>query len=559
MNNNEYLRSLELFLKKIDSIKDTASGEMSEVVEDFCDTMRIGMVDVRFLEKQNPLTKDRKNEIVFYDMGYADPDDFVEFVGVTPDRNSAIYRAYIISGATTWTPDEREKISLFLRLLFVYNGRTRLGYVVDRLIFYDMDLEICNLKHFMRHTGKLCAQRKAAGFAAVYFNLKRFALINQQIGRERGTLVMRAFTHNLADMFDEEELVGRIGGDNFIVLTRKQNLDRVINALRGTPIVYDPQTGAKILVSAKAGVYPIPPGPTTPNEIMDRASLAIAAAKSGALDDIVFFDDSLMKRKEHDMEIASRFPRALAMEEIKVYYQPKVALGGCVMVGAEALSRWLRDGSIVPPGDFIPLLEKNLDICRLDLYVLEHVCMDLRRWLDEGRRVVPVSVNFSRRHLGDPELISHILTPIDKHHIPHDLIEIELTETTTDVELKELRKILTALRNAGISTSVDDFGSGYSSMTLIKDLPWDVLKIDRGLLPASLSDNTGSKKSMFRHVVEMAQEIGMECISEGVETKEHIEVLRDAGCPLAQGFYFDRPLPVEDFENRLDNYIYDRS
>ncbi|MBQ9899366.1 MAG: EAL domain-containing protein [Ruminococcus sp.] len=558
MNNNEYLRSLELFLKKIDKVKDTANGNMSEVVDDFCDTMRIGMVDVRFLEKHNPLTKDRKNEIVFYDMGYADPDDFVEFVGVTPDRNSAIYRAHIISGATTWTPDEREKISLFLRLLFVYNGRTRLGYVVERLLYYDMDLEICNLKHFMRHTGRICAQRRAAEFASIYLNLKRFTLINQQIGRDRGTLVMKTFAHRIMELFGEDELIGRIGGDNFIILTLKKNLDRIVDMLRGTPVVYDHGTGAKILVSAKAGVYPIEPGPCTPEIIMDKTIVALNIAKSGTADDIVFYNEELLRRRDHQMAVAARFPRALAMEEFRVYYQPKVALGGCVMIGAEALSRWLTDDGIVPPGDFIPILEKNLDICRLDLYVLEHVCRDLRRWLDEGRRVVPVSVNLSRRHLGDPELISHILTPIDKHHIPHELIEIELTETTTDVELKELRDLLFALKNAGIAASVDDFGAGYSSMTLIKDLPWDVLKIDRGILPASISDSTGSKKSMFRHVVEMAQEMGMECISEGVETAEQIEVLREAGCPTAQGFYFDKPLPVEEFEYRLENYIYDR-
>ena len=160
-------------------------------------------------------------------------------------------------------------------------------------------------------------------------------------------------------------------------------------------------------------------------------------------------------------------------------------------------------------------------------------------------------------HLGDEKLLEKVIGIIDRNGVPHDLIEIELTETTTDVNFDELRGIVSGLHENGISASVDDFGIGYSSLTLIKDLPWDVLKIDRSFLPDG-SDHDGQRQIMLKHVVSMAQGLGLECIVEGVESKEQIELLKGIHCYLAQGFYFDKPLPKEQFEKRLlENYTID--
>ena len=245
-------------------------------------------------------------------------------------------------------------------------------------------------------------------------------------------------------------------------------------------------------------------------------------------------------------------------EEFLVYYQPKVSLDGRNIAGAEALSRWYHNGRLISPADFIPVLEQGRDICKLDFYVLDKVCRDIRRWLDTGRNVVRISVNLSRRHLSDMDLLDRIVKIIDKHNVPHELIEIELTETTTDVEFKDLKRTISGLQQTGISTSVDDFGIGYSSLNLIKELPWNVLKLDKSLLPDKNNNNDEQKGIMFKYIVAMAQEMGLECIAEGVETKEHVDLLTSNSCKLAQGYYFDKPLPVEEFETRLDaNYIYD--
>lgn len=267
----------------------------------------------------------------------------------------------------------------------------------------------------------------------------------------------------------------------------------------------------------------------------------------------VFFDENLKKNRNEVKLVESAFSDAIENEEFQVYYQPKVYLKDYTLRGAEALCRWFKDGKMIPPDKFIPALEQSKSICVLDFYMLEHVCCDIRRWLDEGRPVVKVSVNLSRRHLGDMDLLDNIISRIDKYNVPHKYIEIELTETTTDVKFSDLRKIVFGLREAGISTSIDDFGMGYSSLNLIKELPWSVLKIDKSFLPDE-NDTDSQKYVMLKHIIALAQDIGLECIVEGVASSEHVRLLKENNCFLAQGFYFDRPMSVEGFEKRLDEF-----
>ena len=165
-------------------------------------------------------------------------------------------------------------------------------------------------------------------------------------------------------------------------------------------------------------------------------------------------------------------------------------------------------------------------------------------------------MNLSRRNLIDLDLLDHILSVVDKHHVPHHFIEIELTETTTDVEFKDLKRIVTGLQEAGIFTSVDDFGIGYSSLNLIREIPWNILKVDKDFLPYSEQAVQNRQNIMFRHVVNMAKEIGLTCVAEGVETGDQVNILRKSGCDIAQGFYYDKPLPVREFEKRLEMSIY---
>lgn len=250
-----------------------------------------------------------------------------------------------------------------------------------------------------------------------------------------------------------------------------------------------------------------------------------------------------------ELNFSTQFESALKNEEFRVFYQPKVSLHNYRIVGAEALCRWFHNGVVIPPDSFIPVLEQGDDICRLDFYMLDHACRDIRHWLDEGRKCVKVSVNLSRKHKVDKKLIYDIVEIIDGHRVPHDLIEIELVESTSEMTFPQLKEIVLGLKKYGIGTSVDDFGTGYSSLNLIRDLPWEVLKIDKRFLPV----NTKDKKQliMMKHLIAMAQDLGLDCIAEGVETIEQVKLLKEYNCYMAQGNFFDKPLPAKEFETKL--------
>ena len=279
---------------------------------------------------------------------------------------------------------------------------------------------------------------------------------------------------------------------------------------------------------------------------------SLRIARNSAQGNIIFFSDIILTDKEKSKRIQKIFPEALKNNEFHVFYQPKVNTNTGEICGAEALCRWFHEGKIVPPMEFIPILEETNEICKLDYHMLDIVCSHIRKWLDEGKRAVRVSVNLSRRHIVNPNLLDNLIEIIDRHNVPHEYIEIELTETTTDVEFKDLKRIVEGLQKQNICTSVDDFGMGYSSLNLIRVVPWNVLKVDRIFLPMDGESKDSARSVMFKYVVAMAKELGLECIVEGVETAAQLQLLKDNDCDFAQGYLFDKPLPLDEFEKRLD-------
>jgi EAL domain-containing protein (putative c-di-GMP-specific phosphodiesterase class I) len=331
-------------------------------------------------------------------------------------------------------------------------------------------------------------------------------------------------------------------------------LGNVLTYLTEATVLYDRNDGKCINIASTVGVYTISATERipAPGEIFEKIITAFSAAQSGGKDRVVFYNKSLVVNKEKSMRVQQMFPDALKNEEFKVFYQPKVNIETGELVGAEALCRWFHDGAIIPPIEFIPMLEETNDICQLDFYMLDHVCRDINRWISEGRKSIRVSVNLSRKHMMNVNLLQTLLKIIDRHNIPHSCIEIELTETTTDVEFNDLKRVVRGLQKVGIYTSVDDFGIGYSSLNLIRELPWNVIKVDRSFLPVENEEKEEINSIMFKYVVAMAKELGIEVIVEGVETEYQLNILKNNNCDLAQGYFFDRPLPVNEFESKMD-------
>ena len=249
-------------------------------------------------------------------------------------------------------------------------------------------------------------------------------------------------------------------------------------------------------------------------------------------------------------EISSVFPDTLIREEFAVYYQPKVGLSDNSLCGCEALTRRIRNGKIISPADFIPVLEREGTICRLDFYVLDKVCADIKRWLDMGLVPVRVSTNFSKLHLHNEDFADRIIGIINKHGIDPSLIEVELTESSGYEDYEALAEFVRKMKSYGVSTSIDDFGTGYSSLNLLKDLDVDIIKLDKSFLD-NLGDEKKSDEVVIRHIVNMVNELDMKVVAEGVETNVQADLLENFSCSMSQGYLFDKPLPCSEFEKRL--------
>ena len=521
-----------------------------------CKELGISKVSIVYYESLKHEARERGRSINCYDNGNSG-EIVLEDRYVTDTMAVVICKMYRDKDSEPWDEENRDKAELLKKMLFIFLDRLRLRDIAERYTYYDDD-GYYNLRFFIRYMNRVAMDNNLHGKAVIHFNLRHFAAINQQVGRATGTYIMRCFIEQLIDMLSGGGIICRVGGDNFIGMIAASDLDKALEHLSGARIAYNPESQIKIAVSASVGVLVIPDDfeYNDESDIMDKIISASQAARSSSKTNIVFFDDNMVASKEKIVRIQRLFPLALENEEFLVYYQPKVAIGGGSLAGAEALCRWEHNGEIIPPSDFIPMLEQGMEICKLDFYMLDHVCRDIRRWLDEGRDMVRISVNLSRKHMMDLDLLERIIEIIDRHNVPHKYLEIELTETTTDVEFRDLKRVVRGLQDAGIYTSVDDFGIGYSSLKLIKEIPWNVLKVDRSFLPED-TDDSGSRRSvMFKYVVAMAQELGLECIAEGVETKSQVDILKENSCDMAQGFFFDRPLPVDEFEKRLDEHKY---
>ncbi len=559
MNNTDYQHQFySLFSEFIYNMEtlppDIVHPDTTAIVSDLCKFLRISRLYAAL--EVNPDLCDGRHEvkdIVYYSDGGFD----INLSYSITKKNPGGTANYIVSqkpGDIPWNEDEIKNINLFLTTLFIFNGRARSMELCGYLMYHDSELGVYNIQFLIKTIGMLLAQRKASEYVCCRFNLRKFSLVNRILGRKSGTVVMRNYVHILSDTLGENSYICRLGGDNFLMLFPKEKLSDTVDYLDGTQTPTNNPESPFIKVSARAGYFVITDECHTPTDIIDRSIIALNTLNNAPGLLHVIYDEKVKKMEYNLRLIEDNFHSAIENEEFLVYYQPKVELRHYSLCGAEALCRWKHNGELIQPGAFIPFLEQSSSICTLDMYMLEHVCRDIRRWIDNGMDVVRISVNLSRVNLANQKIAEQIIGIIEKYDVPFKYIEIELTETTSEIDLHELKKVVGKLHKAGICTSIDDFGSGYSSINLIRDLPWDTMKIDRSFLP--VNDEYNKKKEIvLKHTIALAQEIGVECMVEGVETTEHVAFLKENNCYHAQGFCFDYPLTVEEFEDRLRTRI----
>lgn len=448
-----------------------------------------------------------------------------------------------------WSVAEEEQILFLLKNLYFISGRTRIMEIIGRMAVTDLMTELPNMTGLRNHCNKLIAQSKFANYTGIFINLKSFKYINQRLGSRVGDSIIRKYAHTVAVLIESDEFFARIGGDNFIALITHDHVHTFLRTIDWIPIkIQHGDSTLSVDITAKAGIYPIKPQDRI-EDMLNFSSLAMSEAKESLTENFVWFNQDMLDRSMHNKEITSLFPHALNNQEFVVYYQPKVQLDNDTLYGCEALVRWVRNGSLVPPLDFIPVLEQTGYLCMLDFYVLDRVCQDIRHWQDLGIEPVTTSVNFSKLHLHNRNLAHDILKVLEKHQIDSSYIEIELTESSGYIDFADLKKFVSTMKEYGIRTSLDDFGTGYSSLNLLKDLNVDTVKLDRSFIQNIESDT--AHEVVVKALVNMINELDMEVIAEGVENTTQADYLRSIQCHLAQGFLFDQPLPHDEFEKRL--------
>ena len=464
---------------------------------------------------------------------------------------SAEYELYPVKGQPAWSEEEKSRIEVFVLMLYQANERQRLTEDVDYYRYHDPQTRHTNMTYFSQRCEQCIKDGTIGNYTAMAVNLSGFTNLNLEIGSSNCDTVLVRYMDWLKMGLAADEVVSRISGDQFALLIHKEHEEQLLDKLRASEIRYGKNEPDRVCISAEAGIYQLTDGVDNYHHIIQAVCSALNVAKSSLQLQFSYYDPMTADASERKKFYEAEFEKALVNEDIHVYFQPKVSLKDYDLIGAEALSRWIVNGEIVPPDSFIPILEETTRICELDFYVLEHVCKSIQSWLRHGVQPVKVSVNFSRRHLSNDNLVQDIVQVIDKYEVPHQYIEVELTETTIDADFAALKQIVYGLRDYGIESSVDDFGMGYSSLSLIRDVPFKVLKIDKSFLGDKNMESDERQRSMMKHVISMANDLGMECIAEGVESMEHVQLLKENKCYMAQGFLFNRPIPQEQFEDIL--------
>lgn len=559
MDEDKRAKYTYLFEKMISTMTDPENFVRQEFVDllaEICELFHIAKGVTEFYKNEREEREGVGEILIDYDNGHGEKVVIAKRI-VTKTKAVIKGTLYCAADEPPYSDEEIEKLDIIIRALLSFISRNRLLATVEQLAFYDED-GYPNLNYFMRHLDYLIAKGKVYNKAIILYNLRQFSVVNREIGREFGDIAMKNYYLRIKSVLDDDGSLCRMGGDNFVIVIDSERLESVIDIINGCPIVYDKDDEKRVMISAAAGIFVVPFDFEfkKPGELFEKAYIAMQYAKIEQKGTIIYNDNKMRENRKKILEMRRVFPTALENKEFKAFYQPKVDVNTGEIVGAEALCRWIRDKKVVPPMDFIPILEQNMDICKLDFFMLDTVCKDLMRWISEDKKPVRISVNMSRKHLVDADIFKHIMEIIEKNKVPHEYIEIELTETTNDAEFRDLKQLVQNLQKEGIATSVDDFGMGYSSLNLIREIPWNILKVDKSFLPVD-DENSNVTNLMYKHVIAMALDMGLECVTEGVETGDQVEILKENKCRIAQGYYFDKPLKVDEFEERLKVRKYD--
>lgn len=422
-----------------------------------------------------------------------------------------------------------------------------------RALEYDNLTSIYNQQRFFQATRDMIDDDREQQYAFIHFDIERFKMINSFYGVKEGDRLICFVAEKIREAMQEygTGTYGRINGDIFGICMPFNDINEVLEFADKLKNRIKEHTLQQYYLETAAGIYVIEDNDMEMSVIYDKASIAARQCKGHYLVSQALYTQEMGDKLVREQQIINEMDKALEEEQFVVYFQPKYELEEYKPYGAEALVRWKRpDGTLVSPGEFIPVFEQNGFIIKLDYYVWEKVCQFIRRELDAGNEPEPISVNVSRVNLYNPKFLESIINLVEKYRIAPKYLSLELTESAFSDNERVVQEAVDYLHKSGFTILMDDFGSGYSSLNVLKDINLDVLKLDMKFFSQGKVDVKGTK--IIEAVIRMAESLKLPVIAEGVEEKHQVEMLRNLGCNYIQGYYFAKPMPAVQYQQLIE-------
>lgn len=448
------------------------------------------------------------------------------------------------------------EIIVIIVFMYVLMAVIRFNHMVGAL-YFDEKTVGSNWLAF-KFKGDKFVKNKSYRYAVISLENTKYDSICVCFGGDAGDALLKKMYDNLRICLSKKEIVSRHTKSAFGIIIRCKNEEEIHQHVN---FIVSRMENALPNSRFHVGVYIVPKDGNVEDDDADKwssnvehfyhhASIAAGHIKDTDATKIVYFDEKILDEHIWEHKVESNMEQALKDEEFSVYIQPKYDPRTNMLKGAEALVRWIneKDG-FISPGKFIPIFEKNGFITKLDDYMIEHVAKYQAEWIKEGYDIVPVSVNVSRAHFSTENLAEHICELVDKYEVSHDSIEIEITESAFFDDKVVLLETIDKMQKFGFHVSMDDFGTGYSSLNSLKDLPLNVLKLDAEFFRGQEGERADI---VIEKAIELAKSLNMETVAEGIEKKEQVDFLAGIGCDMIQGFYFAKPMPVEEYIKKMN-------
>ncbi len=429
---------------------------------------------------------------------------------------------------------------------------------IEKEAYYDRFTGLYNLVKFKIDVEAILKRHNLNNadnneFALLKFDLDNFKAINEVFGFEIGNEVILKMAQIAKMVKGKPVKIARTGTDEFMIFAKVQDINNFLSERDkfDALIKKDIKKVEKHIFNIRYGRYFVEKGESNIDDIVNKLNMAHSFARAEAKSVLWDYDDKFKQHLIHLTELTNKMRDALKNEEFKLFLQPKYNLETEEIIGAEALVRWVeKSGKTMHPGDFIPLFEKNEFIINLDKYMFEKTCALLNEQISAGKKCMPISVNFSRLHLKNKNLANELKALAEKYNVPAKCLEVEITETTVAENTKAVKNMIINLRNEGFGVSIDDFGSGHSSLGMLKDFEIDVVKLDRSFFISESKNTQG--ELVVKGITHIVNDLGAKIIAEGIETKEQIEFLKTTNCHYVQGYYYAKPMCVEEFKKLIN-------